>query len=198
MNQVIHYQGLWLRMKGGCVAWLCCILLACASTPSPPTDAIPQVDARLSSGYSLLHDLVMKQRGVDKILLIKSVSDPTADLIREIAQLSGQAQNRIKAYADEDDHIGLDRSALPQIEQATRDAIESATAKRLLFISPWFELDLLLTQYEATKYGGFLARQLAKLDPSEARRQWLDQFSEGYQRQHERVVARLGQLVESQ
>ena len=189
----IHAPPDGLTTGPGILLLMCCFLFNCVA--SPPRTGDIQRDPQLTSGYSLLHELVAKQSSVDKILLIKSASEPTVELIRAIALASDEAQKQIRTYADQDARIELGHADLPGVEQATRDAIESVTAGKLIFDAERFELDLLLTQYEATKYGYFLARQLAKLDPDDRRRQWLGRFSESYQKLYDQTVTRISQLA---
>ena len=150
-----------------------------------------QQDAALSNGYGLLFDLVAKQSRVGAVLFIKPASQEVVDLIRSIAEASSDAQKKLEQFAKEDPNLILNQLGLPGIEKATRDAIESATADNLIWSGGRFELDLLLTQYEATKYGAFLAQQVVELEEQDHRRQWLKQFSELYRDLHKRVVERL-------
>ena len=170
------------------VGLLCCLMVAGCAGLSAGAGVRDRV---LSNGYSLLHDLVSKQSQVGGILILKSASRETESLIKAIAKASQDADQKIQRFVEKDDRLTLHRPGLPQIEQATRDKIESATAQKLLFAGDGFELELLLTQFEATKYGSYLAGRIAREDTHDAHREWLENFSKLYAGLHEQVVARL-------
>jgi len=167
------------------------ITCGCASVPTMPADATER-QRELASGYSLLYELVHKQSRLGGILILKSATDETKDVIEQIARVSTDAKEKISAFAQEDENLGLDHANLPVLERGTRDAIESATGKGLLFAGESFELKLLLTQTEATNYGSFLARTLAGVEENAQRKQWLSDFAQSYGELHEKVVGRLG------
>ena len=149
------------------------------------------VDLRLSEGYGLLHALLAKQGGVDGILIVKGASGPGKDLIRRIAVASRDGAERIRGFAREDDRLRVDWTGLREVEQRARDQIEGATGKELLFSGDDFEVRLLLTQSEATRYAVGLARVLLKIDRDEQRNQWLLDFVAGYDELRQEVVRRL-------
>ncbi len=148
-------------------------------------------DHVLSNGYSLLHDLVSKQSQLSGLLILKSASPQAKQVIQQITQASTEATQKINDYARHDPRQVLGRLNLPDIEQAARDAIESAATSQLLLAGESFEFTVLLSQYEATKYGAFLADQIANADDLKTRQQWLASFAESYRSLHEQVLALL-------
>lgn len=167
------------------------MLSGCAAPKQQSADAQAPANTQLSHGYSLLYSLVSKQSNLDKVLILKSASEPTKQLIKRIAQASAAAKKQIEELAKLDPALVLNDEGLPAIESATRAAIESATSKQLLFGGDSFELRLLLTQVEATRYGAALARQLAAADPDPARVSWLESFAQQYEDLNRDVIARL-------
>ncbi len=173
---------------------LCLVMLSCQSTPAPPQPGDPLAPSLLE-GYSLLFELVSKQRQVDGIFLLKSASKTTTDVVVSIAKLSQQAADQIQAFADQEAQLTLDRESLPTVERSARGAIESATTKELLFADEGFELRLLLTQVEATRYGASLAQALMEIEKNTPRHQWLKQFKDRYARAHTDVYERIESLI---
>ena len=161
-------------------------LASCAVSPDLPTMANEQ-QRQLTEGYSLLYELVSKQSQVDSLFVLKTASKPCVQVVTQIAQASKDASARISSICDDDPMLVLDRASLPRVESATRDAIESATSKALLFAGSDFEVRLLLTQYEATRYGSHLAGELAATDPNTSRGQWLEEFADQYAQLNESV-----------
>lgn len=146
-------------------------------------------------GYSLLYTLADKQSNVDKILIVKHTSTKISAEIKQIAQVFGQAKERLDGFAKEDSGLSFKMAHLPSMEEKTRAAIESTTTKDLLFSSgKAFELRLLLTQVQALDYGGHLATQLADQERNAKRKEFLTQFAKQCEEHHKQVVELLGSL----
>ncbi|MBI1370624.1 MAG: hypothetical protein GC162_18455 [Planctomycetes bacterium] len=120
-------------------------------------------DAKLSSGYALLYDLLDQEANVDKLLIVRDASEPTKTLIKNIAEAARSARDQIKQFADADAHLSLGDPGLPSVESQTRAAIKSEMTKELL-TGDHFELNLLVAQVKATQYAAYLARVLSKAD----------------------------------
>ncbi len=139
-----------------------------------------------AQGYALLYALVSKQAGVDKSLVVGTMGDPTKSLVKQIAQVSGEAVQQLKQWSQADGW-DLKQTGLPAVERAARESEESRTTRDLLFAGKKFELRLLISQSSATSYGWHLARELAKMEGDETRKAWLDGFAERYEDLHKRV-----------
>ncbi|MFA9477459.1 hypothetical protein ACERK3_04035 [Phycisphaerales bacterium AB-hyl4] len=179
---------------GVALALMLCTAAGCA--PGRPTvSADPDERNReLSEGYALLYDLLEENRQIDQAVRIpfRSVSDETRALLGDIASASGDAADRLYEFADAAAELGLDEDGLPTLETATRDSIASATQRALLAGDRnRFELYLLLSQTEATRYAAHLARQLAEAEPQSARRAYLEDTYEQFDQLYERVLDRL-------
>ncbi|MEX0653386.1 MAG: hypothetical protein WDZ31_13595 [Phycisphaeraceae bacterium] len=161
----------------------------------PTVTADPAQRSReLSEGYALLHGLLEQNRQVDQAVRIpfRSVSDDTAALLRDIAAASGDAADMLYDLAEASPALGLDDTGLPAIEQATRESIEAQSRRNLLAGErEKFELYLLLSQIDATRYAAHLARQLAEADDQPARRQFMEQVHERFQQLHQRTIDHL-------
>ncbi|MCD6048712.1 MAG: hypothetical protein K0Q55_115 [Verrucomicrobia bacterium] len=120
-----------------------------------------------SNCYSLLHDLLSKQRNVSKVLIIKNERLELKDLIQRIADTSGRGADLIKVFSKVDPAITLELTQLPPGEVATRDAIEAMRTQQLLNTSGReFETNLLFTQTESMNYACHLAKVCAIYEPS--------------------------------
>src|SRR5688500_16513041 len=97
-----------LRALRGFPILMLLLTQACASPPKPPPGADSPRALELSHGYAILYDLVSKQSGLGRALIIGGgMSEPTKALIREIAEASREATGRIKAFADVDASVVL-------------------------------------------------------------------------------------------
>jgi hypothetical protein len=156
----------------------CALLSACgradAGKPAPP--AKPAVDASKTelrnNAASLLDDLLGQEKNVSKILIIKHNSEALGKLIKAISKTSGEGADQLEELAKKDPSLNLKALQLPAGEKAARDAMSKTKEHELLFTSDeQFELNLLLTQSEATNYGAHLAKVAAEnaASPGEAR-----------------------------
>jgi hypothetical protein len=169
-------------------------VLGCEAQPRPDVaaDAAVVVDPSLSQGYSLLHHLMSQQANVDKILILKSASDPVKTLVRAIAAESAQARDRLAELMRGDGQLKLGDTGLPALEQAARDRIEGATARSLLTSGgAAFQTRLLMTQQSATEYAAALAHSLAAREQQPQRREQLQQMAARFDELHTQVVALL-------
>jgi hypothetical protein len=155
-------------------------------------ERIPFVGARYrvrNEGFSLLYDLVTKQRDVDKILILKHVNARTERELKEIAQVFRQAQEQFDAFARQDSSLNFQVKHLPALEEKARDSIQSTATKDLLFSTGKdFELRLLLTQVQALNYASHLASVLQNQDDNKTRKSYLNEFSKQCDQHQKKVV----------
>jgi hypothetical protein len=168
-------------------------VLACVGCASVQ-EKIPFVGARYrarNEGFTLLYELTTKQRDVDKILILKRVSDRTATEIKEIAQTFRQAQEQLDGFARRDGSLNFQTKHLPALEEKTRDSIQATATKNLLFSTGKdFELRLLLTQVQALDYASHLAGVLVNQEDNQDRKSFLSEFSKQCD-QHSKNVMQL-------
>ena len=79
---------------------------------------------------------------------------------------------------------------MPAIEKDVRASISKKTGSELIF-SDRFELRLLLTQSEATRYAAALAKQIADRDKDDLRRKSMEKLAEQMGQLRDRVLDRL-------
>ena len=156
-----------------------------------PTKAWHQARVR-NEGYSLLYQLLGQESDVAKILIIKHVDPPVADLIKAIASTCDQAKQELELFHKTDRHLNLTVPHLPEIEQKTRAAIESTETKQLLFSSgKKFAGRLLFTQVEALDYAAHLAQVLHAQEANPDRKNFLAKLAEQCTALHDQVIALL-------
>lgn len=142
--------------------------------------------------YSLLSDLLGKERHVTTILIIKEERRELKALIKRIAETSGRAADQIKAFAKTDPALSLDRLLLPVGEVAVRDAIEKTSTDDLLHASGKdFEVKLLLTQTEALNYAAHLAQVAAVYEPDARQARTLQNLGREFQQLRQEAVSML-------
>lgn len=180
-------------------ALLAVVMTACEFTPPQkepvsyvdPKEPTPQ-DIDREEGYALLYDLLKQESGVSDIFTVKGASDPVKQIINDIAAASKQGTAAIEDIARSEAFMSLEDTGLPKVEEQTRKKIAFATAGSLLLSSGSdFELKLLLTQSEATKYAHFLALTVAASEEDPKHKQTLDKIAEQFKTLNQRVVAML-------
>jgi hypothetical protein len=180
-------------------AWICGTLIVCALAVTRcsmvqkvlPTTAWREARVR-NEGYSLLYQLLSQESDAAKILIIKHADPPIVDIIKEIASTCDQARKELELFHGKDRHLSFEMTNLPQIEQKTRAAIESAVTKQLLFSSgKTFEVHFLFTQAEAINYAAHLAKVLHDQEDNPVRKEFLATLSERCTTLHDRVMGLL-------
>jgi hypothetical protein len=174
---------------------LACLLLGGCVTQRPlasgPLDADESQQA-LNQGYTLLHTLMADQSNLDMILMLKSPSPTTRQLVRHIAELCRGVRGELASWSQADPTLSFNGDGLPLVEQNARIAMGNESARVLLASSgDNFELRLLLTQDSATGYAAAVARQLAQLDDNPERSSRLTEIAEQFTALNQRVLDRL-------
>ena len=177
-----------LRSVTGTLLLAIALLQGCQSPKVDEAGLTPGQRDR-NHGYALLFNLTNSEGELDKILIIKKPSANIQQLIRDIAQTSREAKDKLAAFAEQDITLNLTDPGLPEMESAARKSIESATTRALIFSDDTFEREIALTQVKALQYGAHLARVLADRDDHELRVVWLKQFADTYHDLYKRCVA---------
>lgn len=166
--------------------------VGCATNPVPKARSFDASTTDRNQGYALLYTLVGKNKDVDKILAIKSVTPSTKALILDIAKLCKDAHTQLELFAKSDPTLNLQVHGLPKYEEQTREAIEATTTKRLLFVSgDLFEVRLIQTQTQSTDYLAHLALMLAKNEKNQARATYLNELSKEAGKYYTQAMNRL-------
>ena len=117
---------------------------------------------------------------------------PISDIIKEIASTCDQARKGLDLLRKKDRYLNFGMTNLPQIEQKTREAIESTVTKQLLFSSgKTFEVRFLSTRAEAMNYAAHLAKVLHDQEDNLVRKEFLATLSGRCTTLHDRVMGLL-------
>jgi hypothetical protein len=154
--------------------------------------AIDAEDRRLDHGYALLLDLLADEMKVADVLAIKSPSEATATVLRDIAAAAKDGEADLRLLLEDPPRISTDVDGLPIIETDARNRIANReTIGLLLAGGETFERRILLTQDKACGYLSALAASLATADPSPARRDLLEALAAGFDRLAARIRSRI-------
>jgi hypothetical protein len=176
----------WLHWLG--LATVSLLLSGCLSAPSVATPRGTRASIR-NEGYSILYELLGKQRSLDTLLLVKNERVEVRRVIKEIARVSKEGHAQLTNFAKADASLDFKAVGLPLAETKTRQAIEATRTKQLLLSSGGkFELHLLLSQSEALSYGAHLARVIRELDSEPTRQAALEALAQGLERLREDVL----------
>jgi hypothetical protein len=160
--------------------------------PATAAAAAPSEDAHLAirnQGYSLLYQLMADEKNVSKILLIKKEQSDVGDLIKKIAEVTGNAAKQLEAFEKADPHLHLKMDGLPVAEKQTRDLISKTRARELITkTGEKFELRILLTQSDALTYGAHLAVVVQSHETDEQRKKFLGETSQRLQELHQALI----------
>lgn len=167
----------------------------CATKPAAAPKAEVAAESQDSKfairnqGYSLLYKLLSDEKNLSKLLLIKKENSDVGELIKKIAQTSGEAAKQMENFSKADPHLHLNMDGLPAAEKETRDLIGKTRAKELITkTGEKFELRILLTQSEALTYGAHLAVVAQSHETDEQRKAFLGQTSQRLQDLHQGVI----------
>lgn len=173
------------------------MLVSCAS---PKAGRLPESSTQLmelDAGYVILRELLADESNLDSILLLKSTSDSTESLLRDIAESSSDMLKQLDRMAENNPELTMAFNGLPQVEVLVRAAIASRTGMQLLSANDDdFEYLVLITQDSAMSYGMHLADSLADMEPDAGAAGKFKQMSERMSALHNRVKERLKSLCD--
>lgn len=178
------------------VATMASLLAGCRPTLDAPfgaaDGAIDAEDRRLDHGYALLLDLLADEMKVADVLAIKSPSDSTAAVLRDISRTAKVGEAELRSLLTDPPVISTGVQGLPIVEIDARHRIANRETVALLLSSgETFERRILLTQDKACGYVSALATSLATVDPADARRERLEALAAAFDRLANRVRDRL-------
>ena len=172
-------------------------LVGCAShqppSAAPGRSSSPAPDGGLiharNEGYSLVYRLMSDESNVDKILIIKDVDEPVKQAIKQIAATCSDAKEQLDEYQKQDGRSEFNVPDLPRIEQETRDLEAKVEEKELVFSSgKTFQVRLILTQLQATRYGQLLCTALVQIEDNPQRKDFLTTLASNLGAYHDRLA----------
>lgn len=158
------------------------------------SDSTPRT---LNVGYDILRATLSDEQHLKTIrftktlVTFKSISEPSKQVIDDIAQTSAVALEELEQSASLAPGIIFDIDRVGQIEQMTRDAIRITTAKEFLTSKEDFEVRLLVSQTQALRFISHLMKELHAIETNAKRKEWLDTISDQYEKLYLRVLSRL-------
>lgn len=151
-------------------------LLACSSVPKKPSTPSSK-ESDLNGAYTTLYELVSKQKDLDKISIIKTISPELKPLLKDISEASEKIAKKLKAWSSKDSELQLNLKPMPFFEAQVRKEIEFDTTKKIIgSSSDTLEKLLLFKQNEALNYQSYLCRWLAQNETHAARQEELKDF----------------------
>jgi hypothetical protein len=173
-------------------------LLAACDAVCERCQPVPADGQPLDSGYAVLKMLLGDEAHLDTLRVVKSAitftsaSDPTVDLVDDIATVSARGLDELDRLVTQAPVINLETSAEERLGSDILDALRVVTAWDLLSASgDDFELTLVLSQVQALRLISQLLEELRELDPNPARQAWLENLASDYEALYDRAVARL-------
>jgi hypothetical protein len=179
------------------VLMLALALAACIDDGKDPVSHSDTTPQSLNVGYDILRDTLRDEqhlktiRYTKTIVTFKSISEPTEQVIDEIAQTSAAALEELEQLASLTPRIIFDVDRAGQIEQMTRDALRITTAKEFLTSKEDFEVRLLVSQTQALRFISHVTKELSDIETNTKRKQWLGMISDQFEILYLRVLSRL-------
>lgn len=176
------------------------LTLAISACDASDKILVPYTDGTnrsLNAGYGILHATLSDEQHLKTIRLAKaivmfnSISEPTSQIIDDIALTSFTALDELEKLASLSPEIMFESENEGQIEQATRDAIRITTAKDLITSKDDFEVVLLISQSQALRFINHLAEELYAIETNTSRKAWLGTLSDQLEKLYLRVLSRL-------
>ncbi|MGA2582728.1 MAG: hypothetical protein ABSG31_05575 [Tepidisphaeraceae bacterium] len=184
----------FLKRISPLAAWVfTAALMACApnaktANPNPPADN-GGIFRERNEGYSLLYQLMSDNSRVGDIFIIKKADAPVGDLVKQIGYACQLAKKQMDDFPKSDKRIEYDVLDLPTIEQNQRDLTAQIDQKELLGSSgKIFELRLVLTQVDSTRYAAELAQALLAIDDDPARKMFLTSLNQQFTAFHDQLT----------
>jgi hypothetical protein len=188
-----RYNEFMLRPIWKNVLLLACAatLAGCTSTPTPPS-ANGGMFRQQNEGYSLLYKLMSDDSDVSKIVIFTRADDSVVSLIKEIAGACQAAKKQMDEFPKSDNRIEYDVPDLPYIEAKGRDQQASDDGHMLLTSSgKEFEVQLIVSQAQATDYAMQLSKALIENEKDPTRQAFLTNVSKQFADFHARLMGLL-------
>ncbi len=184
-------RNMWCRILILALALL--VSQGCAPVLKGPIgpEGVEKASDSLDHGYSILMSLLEDEAKVDQLLAIKSASEETAELIRDISKTSIAAMAEIRAMSVKVPVVELDVTGFPIVEVDTRNRISNQQAALLLLAGKTFELKVLLTQDKAMGYAAALCQSLAVADGNGYRSKAMHALGDDFTSLNASVLSRL-------
>jgi hypothetical protein len=160
-------------------------LFGCSSTKK--NSSTPNQHSNLNEAYTILYELASKQKDLDKISIVKTISSDINSLLKDISKTSEKLAKTLDAWAEQK-KIQHNLSPLPTFEKQTRKEIEFTTTKKILSSSgSSLEKLLLLKQNEALGYQAHLCQWINHNEKNNQRQETIQNFEKRFEKLHQRA-----------
>jgi hypothetical protein len=120
------------RLRSGLIALAAIWVVSSCATPElgAKEHAATSVNvSELSEGYSLLYDLVSKEKHSNLLSIIKKESPELKTLLEKVSETSKATTKELDTLAKLSPPVTLKAPHLPRLEQAARESINKETGK---------------------------------------------------------------------
>jgi hypothetical protein len=174
------------RLRSGFIAlaaiW---IVSSCASPELGAKEHATTSLSELSEGYSLLYDLLSKQKHSSLLSIIKKESPELKSLLEKVSETSKATTKELDSLAKLNPPVTLKAPHLPRLEQAARESIRDETGKELFHSNGVdLEFNMVSSQLAGMNYAAHLARTLATVETNPVRREFLQRTDRNYSKLH--------------
>jgi hypothetical protein len=176
------------RLRSGLIALAAIWVVSSCATPElgAKEHAATSVSvSELSEGYSLLYDLVSKEKHSNLLSIIKKESPELKTLLEKVSETSKATTKELDTLARLSPPVTLKAPHLPRLEQAARESINKETAKDLFHSNGVdLEFNMVSSQLAGMNYAAHLARTLAAVETNPVRREFLQRTDRNYSKLH--------------
>jgi len=172
-------------------------LVACNDPAKAPGSHAGSAHQSLTTGYGILKTTLGDEQHLKTIRLTKAlisfkpVSEPTREIIDDIAQTSAAALEELEQLVSLSPEITFETGEDEQIEQKTRNALRITTAKEFVTSKENFEVILLISQTQALRFISHLSKELNNIETNSKRKVWLRTISDKFENLYLRTLSRL-------
>jgi hypothetical protein len=176
------------RLRSGLIALAAIWVVSSCSTPElgAKEHATASVSlSELSEGYSLLYDLLSKEKHSSLLSIFKKESPELKGLLERVSETSKATTRELDTLAKLNPPVTLKAPHLPRLEQAARESIHKETGKEILHSNGVdLEFNMVSSQLAGMNYAAHLARALAAVETNPVRREFLQRTDRNYSKLH--------------
>jgi hypothetical protein len=161
------------------------IVSSCATPELGATEHATTSLSELSEGYSLLYDLLSKEKHSSLLSIIKKESPELKSLLEKVSETSKATTKELDSLAKLNPPVTLKAPHLPRLEQAARESIRDEKGKELFHSNGVdLEFNMVSSQLAGMNYAAHLARTLAAVETNPVRKEFLQRTDRNYSKLH--------------
>lgn len=184
-----------------CIFGLVAAVAGCAGVPLSHSEqnAVPSEKiAVLNHGYALLYKKARELAGIHKLLVVKSQSKKTGDMIDALSDFGSNLSKKLEKMVKQYPSLSIEHTGLPKVEKKKRGGVRDYFLEKMAPLvgrtDKAFDRTLLMTQREELNQLRFYASSIASVERSSHRKHMLQRV-----RQHaDKLYKRLQNLLQKQ